>query len=125
MSEIRCKEWVSTGGKYVEKGYTTQEVKTIFSEGDLTYQMAIEIERLQARVEQLEGALETYADPQYWNKDGTHAKGLGPGIAKRALAATEQEDACRHEWCDIATGGQYCRLCDARRPEYEGMAYDD
>jgi SOS response regulatory protein OraA/RecX len=35
------------------------------------------------------------------------------------------EDTCQHEWCDIATGGQYCRLCDARRPEYEGMAYDD
>jgi predicted RNase H-like nuclease (RuvC/YqgF family) len=35
------------------------------------------------------------------------------------------EEVCTHEWCDIAAGGQYCRLCDARRPEYEGMAYDD
>jgi len=42
-----------------------------------------------------------------------------------SVAATEQENTCKHEWCDIATGGQYCRLCDARRPEYEGMAYDD
>jgi regulator of replication initiation timing len=33
--------------------------------------------------------------------------------------AAVQEDTCTHEWCDIATGGQYCRLCDARRSELE------
>ena len=38
---------------------------------------------------------------------------------------TDSGNQCSHEWCDIATGGQYCRLCDERRPEYEGMAYDD
>jgi SOS response regulatory protein OraA/RecX len=27
------------------------------------------------------------------------------------------EDTCQHEWCDIATGGQYCRLCDARQED--------
>ena len=48
-------------------------------------------ERLQATVDVLEIALEIYADPQYWNKDGTHAKGLGPGIAKRAIKALKGE----------------------------------
>ena len=28
-------------------------------------------------------------------------------------------DSCNHEWCDIAVGGQYCRLCDQRRSEQD------
>ena len=50
-----------------------------------------DVERLQVRVDALEAALEVYADPQYWNKDGSHERGLGPGIAKRAPKALEGE----------------------------------
>ena len=43
------------------------------------------------RIAELEAAVETYADGQYWNPDNTHAKGLGPGIARRALQEKPDE----------------------------------
>ena len=91
MSEIRCKEWVSTGGKYVEKGYTTQEVKAIFSEGDLAYQMAIEIERLTAENKLLNDVYEAAkrVNAEVWADD---AGGYDPAWfeVEEAIAAVQE-----------------------------------
>ena len=100
--------------------------------------LRVENERLQARVEALEGAVRwalgeagdfpMIAEPPYyrWRTELRERARMKYNADRgHSVAATEQENTCRHEWCDIATGGQYCRLCDARRPEYEGMAYDD
>jgi hypothetical protein len=37
----------------------------------------------------------------------------------RILPSLDQtrREPCKHEWVDIAIGGQYCRLCDERRDE--------
>ena len=108
------------------------------SNDEIDHAAAGEIERLQARVEVLEGAIRwalgegdafpMIAEPPYyrWRTELRERARMKYNADRgHSVAATEQENTCKHEWCDIATGGQYCRLCDARRPEYEGMAYDD
>ena len=77
-----------------------------------------EIERLQARVEALEAENKLLRDLLKKIRTSRLRKfDAWKWLMVEIDAATDQEDTCRHEWCDIGTGGQYCRLCDARQED--------
>ena len=87
MSEwIKAKEWIAGPLlERVEKEYTLDEIRQIFSEGDLCYSMADKIESHAAEIARLRGVLEDIRD---------HAISNGEDCAyldaKAALKETER-----------------------------------
>lgn len=53
MSDLVVREYVSGPGSYEDKTYSLDEIREIFSPGDLPYVMADEIERLRADNERM------------------------------------------------------------------------
>ena len=89
MSEwIKAKEWIAGPLlERVEKEYTLDEIRQIFSEGDLWDSMADKIESHAAEIARLRGVLQDIKDG---NADGCPDCKYNEGVAEAALKETER-----------------------------------